>query len=163
MRHLQPIFVALLLTLVAAPRTEATDTPVEAEIVAFFDTYAERAAALDWDGLLALYADDARFHWMESGHLAYDGKASVVEHIHTLAPMIEQISFEVLEPRILVLSEEHAHASLRFRETVTLVSGESLDLEGAITALLVRTAGGWRLLSGHTSISPPEAASEAEA
>ena len=163
MPRLQPIVVALLLTVLTAPPSGGESSGTEAEIVAFFEAYAAHAVALDWEGLLALYADDARFHWMESGHLAYDGKTSVVEHIHTLAPMIEQLTFEVLEPRVLVLSKEYAHASLRFRETVTLVPGESLDLEGAITALLVRTTDGWRLLSGHTSISPPPPPSDAEA
>lgn len=156
MSLLQPVALAYLLLAVAPfSATPPEGSTAEAEILTFFETYAARANALEWDELLALYADDPRFRWLESGELAYDGKESVVEHVRTLAPLIERLDFEVLEPRVLVLSAEHAHASLRFRESLTLVSGETLELEGAITALLIHTDQGWRLLSGHTSISPP--------
>lgn len=150
----ETVVVLLVASLVAmAPARPATPDP-EGEVRALLEEYAASASALDWDRLLGLYADDARFHWMESGQLAYDGRDSVVEQIRTLAPIIERFDFEILEPRVLVLSPEHAHASMRFREKMTLVSGEALELEGAITTLLLRTEAGWRLLAGHTSISP---------
>ena len=98
------------------------------------------------------YADDSRFQWVERGAVVATSYAQMrhgLEQIKGYGGM--HVAYDEL--RVVMADRDVALLSTHF--TTTLGAGaKAVTFSGLITATLIRTAAGWRILSGHSSAPP---------
>ncbi len=142
-----------------APDPEAgrlTDpAAVETGVRRAFDEYVARANAGDWDAVLAFYSDDPDFHWVEDGAVAYPSKADLAAAVEGIYDAVKEMGLEVDDVRVLPLRDDLAWLTASWKQSFTLVSGESLSYAGATTILCEREGDRWVFLTGHNSTAKP--------
>jgi Domain of unknown function (DUF4440) len=111
-------------------------------------------AAKRWDSMAAMYANDARFRWVEDGAVRYRSVAEVRQALAAVPPgMRVETTYE--ETEIDPLAPGVASVLTRFQTRFVDSAGGGFGFDGTITMTLVHQADGWRFLSGHTSTPKP--------
>lgn len=140
----------LLVGLIALGCSEPPDQPiVEGEVRIFLEQYMEALSARDADRIRAVLVEDGRFAWVEDGEVRYRSATDLLAGLQQFPPDTDLRT--VLSDLVVVpVGETGAHAWARFRTTI----GEGPDgfsFGGAISFVLERQTGSWKLVGGHTS------------
>jgi len=142
------------------PATDAAPGPVSdwntrdtTEVAAFLEAYLAAIDARDADFLGRAYVEDGRFVWIEDGEVRYRSAGEILESLDAF-PAGAAIRTELSELVVVPLGEIGAHAWATFRTTVGTGPG-SFSFGGAISFVLEREEGSWKLAGGHTSSPAP--------
>jgi hypothetical protein len=127
---------------------------VRAEVSAFLDDYLSAYATLDTGAIRGLYVSDGRFAWLEDGAVRYRSVEDILQGLAALPPgMRIETTFE--ESRATVLSTDLATVQSGFESSFSGPGG-GFSLRGVSSMVLGREAGGWRIVSGHSSTVRPD-------
>jgi ketosteroid isomerase-like protein len=129
-----------------AARRQAIEEGVEKALA----TYRERAAAGDWEGVLALYADDPGFRWITNGAIAAHSVTELRKGLLGLPPG-SRAENTYRDTEILPLAPDLALVSTTFETKVVDASGKSFSFGGKLSMVLVARKEGWLILHGHAS------------
>jgi len=135
-----------------APTPPPGSTPVDTgEVRAAVETYAAKFNAHDAAGAAALYADDAAFHWIESGHLSYATRDAATKGLADFLTGFPESRLEFHNIRVDGVGDGTAVATVDFRQTVAANGQTALAYEGVMTLTMVKRDGNWRIIVGHSS------------
>jgi hypothetical protein len=108
------------------------------------------SAEAQWDSLLALYADEPGFHWVEDGAIQYPTRADIEAAIGA-APSGTRLVTTHRDLRVTPLAPGVASVFTLFETQFVDSSGPGFSFSGAITMVLAHREGGWQIISGHAS------------
>jgi uncharacterized protein (TIGR02246 family) len=135
-------------------RTDSLDASrratIESEVEAFLTRYRQAFDAGDPEALVDLYVTDDRFAIYEDGTLRYASPQSVVEAVASFPPGMSMTTEGDITD-ITPLTKDLAMASTTYRTQIAMPNGGAFAVEGVMTALLERSAEGWRVVRAHTS------------
>jgi ketosteroid isomerase-like protein len=107
--------------------------------------YEKRLNGGDYAGALEYYADDPRFFWVEQGKVVARSKAEIVSGYERLKGSGFHIEYQ--DPLVTVLAPNLALITTGF--SARMGSGaQAAEFSGLLTLVLIKTAAGWRFLSG---------------
>lgn len=112
------------------------------------------SATRQWDSLVTLYANDARFRWVENGVVRYRSPSLIKEALSTLSSGM-RIETTYDDTEIIPIEPGIASVVTLFRTRFVTSAGPQFEFGGAITMTLIHQADGWRILGGHTSSPIP--------
>ncbi len=143
---------SLLLALLigCAARAPAQES-VEAEVRQMLEEYVAATNRSDWEEVSTYYADDPAFRWLEDGVVRYGSHEELLQTFDNLDQMFSEVAMELIDTVIVPLGEDAAQVSSLFRQNVILADGTPFTIEGGISMTVVRRAGRWLFLLGHTS------------
>ena len=145
-RRPHALLMAVALCGCAEPAEQA---PVSGEVGRFIDGYMEAISTRDADGVRSAVVEDGRFAWVEDGEVRYRGVADLLVGLEQF-PAESRIRTELTDLVVVPVGETGAHAWARFQTTIG--EGPSgFSFGGAISFVLERRDGAWRLVGGHTS------------
>lgn len=127
---------------------ERTDD-LAGEVGETLDRYLTAVSERDAAALRELYAEAARFIWIEDGAVRYRSAADVLEGLAAFPPDTPMVT-ELTELSVVGLGESGAHAWCRFTTTVGEGPG-AFSFGGVMSLVLERRGGAWRIVGGHTS------------
>jgi hypothetical protein len=108
------------------------------------------AAASQWHSLLTLYADEAGFRWVEEGEVKARSVAQTRGDLRRLPPgMRVETTFRDMEVSPLVPGA--ASVVTGFETSLADSAGTRFSFGGTLTTALVHRAGGWQIVTGHSS------------
>lgn len=108
------------------------------------------SAEAQWDSLLALYADEPGFHWVEDGTIHYATRDEIEAAI-AAAPSGTRLVTTHRDLRVTPLAPGVASAFTLFETQLSDSSGTGFSYSGAITMVLAHRERGWQIISGHAS------------
>jgi ketosteroid isomerase-like protein len=112
-------------------------------------TFQRLSAAQQWDSVASLYAEDSTFWWAEQGTIRY--RAGEIRRALTGMPrgMRIETTYEGME--IVALAPGLASVMTRFQTRIGDSAAVAASFGGVVSMTLQHRAGGWRIISGHTS------------
>lgn len=113
------------------------------------------SATRQWDSLVTLYANDARFRWAENGVVRYRSPSLIREALSSLSSEM-RIETTYHDTEIIPIEPGAASVVTLFRTRFVGSAGPSFEFGGAITMTLIHQPAGWRILNGHTSSPTPQ-------
>lgn len=116
--------------------------------------FRELGAGPDPAAVAGLYSESPTFRFYENGELRYRSAAEVRAALEAFPPGM-RISTEYSETDIEPLAPGLALVRSLFQSTLEGPDGFEFQYGGAATMLWTHEAGGWRILSGHTSAPVP--------
>lgn len=119
------------------------------EVASFLDEYLAAIDARDSDVIGRAYLDDGRFVWIEDGEVRYRNADEILASLGTF-PAGSAIRTELSDLAVVPVGGTGAHAWATFSTTVGTGPG-SFSFGGAISFVLEREGGSWKLVGGHTS------------
>jgi ketosteroid isomerase-like protein len=122
-----------------------------AEVTAFLGEYLAAVDARDADAIGRAYVEDDRFIWIEDGRVRYRSAEEIMASLGAL-PSGSAIRTELSDVEVVPVGVSGAHAWSTFTTTVG-TGPSSFSFGGAISFVLERENGRWRLAGGHTSSS----------
>lgn len=122
---------------------------VHAEVQATLDAFSRHGVSGEWDALVALYADEPGFRWIEANRPGYRSVAEVRAALVSLGPgaRAETVYRDI---EIVPLARALARVATRF-ETRLLVDGEERVRFGGTLAMTLVRRQGWQVLTGHAA------------
>jgi ketosteroid isomerase-like protein len=137
-----------------APLDAAHAAAIDDSVRQSLDTFLRLSAASRYDSLGALYSDDARFRFLESGAVQYRSAADVRAALKAVPPgmTIRTVQRDV---EVVPLAPGLAHATALFETTFADSTGPRFSFGGALSLLWRHEAAGWRILAGHSSAPVP--------
>ncbi len=118
---------------------------------ATFADFVVRFNARDVDSVARFYSDAPDFHWMEDGDLRYGSRSDIRDALGRLATF-RDVRFSADPPRIVALAPGAATIAVTFDQALVDSTGGGIGIVGAMSIAVVRTPGGWKWRSGHTSL-----------
>lgn len=131
--------------------TDAQRAAVTEGARALLSDYQEAVNSGDLARIMAFYADDPDFHWVENGALTYDSYEAVAAAFQGLQSQVAELHLELGEPRIVPLAAGLASITVPAHQLFQSTSGERFEVDMMITLTAARRAGGWQFLTGHAS------------
>jgi len=119
------------------------------EVASFLNEYLAAIDARDSDIIGRAYVDDGRFVWIEDGEVRYRSADEILANLGSF-PASSAIRTELSDLVVVPLGGAGAHAWATFSTTVGTGPG-SFSFGGAISFVLERENGSWKLVGGHTS------------
>lgn len=119
------------------------------EVAAFLEEYLAAVDARDATVIGRSYVADDRFVWIEDGEVRYRSAEEILASLSAF-PAGSAIRTELSDLVVVPLGVTGAHAWATFTTTVGTGPG-SFAFGGAISFVLERGDGSWRLAGGHTS------------
>lgn len=132
---------------------DADSTKVAVQEV--FDQYITQLKEQNLSNLDRFFSDDARFYWVEDGQIQYPSPESLIASLSHFLPSLERIDLQVSKSKVDVLGGETALLYAEYTQSVRMKNGLSLEMEGAFSIVLIREAGNWKFLVGHSSTQKP--------
>lgn len=158
-------FVALLLVASCAQPERSTTAQMDAAqagAAALVEEWAAAGSEGRWADLMALYADEPAFTWVEQGEIRYADRNAIEAglaqvraanlRVHTV---VSNVVATPLSPDAAIV---RANYSIMFGDPAQ--GGYSFD--GILTGVAVQRDGGWQFLQGHLSSAPQRAANAPE-
>jgi len=118
------------------------------EVASFLNEYLAAIDARDSD-IGRAYVDDGRFVWIEDGEVRYRSADEILASLGSF-PASSAIRTELSDLVVVPLGGAGAHAWATFSTTVGTGPGR-FSFGGAISFVLERENGSWKLVGGHTS------------
>jgi len=118
-----------------------------AELTAFMTGYEQAGNSHDIDRVLPMIAEDATY-WFSDG--SYRGLEEITRAIERTFQTIQDEVYRITDLEWVVLSAEHAACRYRFWWT-GVVDGAARSGRGRGTNVVVKRAGGWKMLHEHLS------------
>lgn len=119
------------------------------EVASFLDAYLTAINTRDFDVIGRAYVDDGRLVWIEDGEVRYRSADAVLASLGAF-PEGSAIRTELSDLVVVPLGVAGAHAWATFSTTVG-TGPSSFSFGGAISFVLEREDGLWKLVGGHTS------------
>lgn len=146
--------VGALLTLACAPAgrplTPSHAAAMQDSVRTTLDDLRRYSAAGQWDSMAGLYDGDSTFRWAEEGVVVSRSAAQIRRKLTGLpAGMRFETGFSNLD--IAPVSPGAASVVTGFQTSLVDSSGTKFSFGGVLTMVLVHRAGGWRILTGHSS------------
>lgn len=138
----------------AAPLTEAHAAAIRDSVSAAMQEFRDAGTAADWEAAGDFYSESPNFRFYENGALQYRSAADVRAALEAF-PSGTRIETEYRDTDVVALAPGLAHVRARFESTFTGVDGSAFGFGGAVTLIWAHEAGGWRILSGHSSAPVP--------
>ncbi len=165
MRYAVPAMVICAVSLfgcvtVEEDSREMPTAEIQAEVEALLADFRARMNAGDWESTLDLYADDARFYWMEAGRRTYESKDEIAEALTQFYSSVESVEYTSANPRITILSPRNAVVTSEYTWHVVFGPDQAFGFSGVMTVVLERGDDGWQFLIGHVSTLPDEPSEE---
>lgn len=131
--------------------SDAHAAAISDSVRATLDDFRRYSAASQWDSLVATYADDQRFRWIENGEIRYRSPADIRRSLSGLpAGTRLETSYEGTE--ITPLAPGVASVVTFFRTRIAeSTASDGVSFGGAMTMIFVNEGRHWRILGGHTS------------
>lgn len=141
--------IALVTACAATSPSKPPQQVVKAEVAAFLDHYLKAIGARDESAIRASYVVDDRFAWIEEGRVRYRTATEVLAGLATL-PTGTPIRTELKDLTVVTVGQTGAHAWASFSTTIgSPPSGFTFG--GAISMVLEKDSGAWRIVGGHSS------------
>lgn len=140
----------------AVPLSEARAASIRDSVATAMDTFRETGSGPDPSAVGGFYSESPSFRFYENGELRYRSAGDVRAALAGFAPGM-RISTEYSETDIEPLAPGLAMVRSLFRSTVEVEGEDGFEFQygGAVTMLWTHEAGGWRILSGHSSAPVP--------
>ncbi len=123
---------------------------VEASVDAALGRFRAALQAADYETVIAAYADDERFFWVEDGAIRYTSR----DEVRAALGQVQQFgtaTYEFENPRIEVLDQDHAMVYTEVETTFGVPEAGGFSFAVAQTILMARINGEWVFLNGHSS------------
>lgn len=142
---------AASLLLACAPLTPAPPSAADLndEVTSFLDRYLAAISARDKAAIKAAYTADDRLAWLEDGKVRYRRADDVLAGLDSL-PASTQIVTKLSDLSVVQVGAQGAHAWASFQTTIG-DGPRAFTFGGAISFVLEREKGSWRIVGGHTS------------
>lgn len=134
--------------------TPAHAAAIQDSVQGVLEVYRARTDSSDWEGLLAFYADNPEFRWVENGAVYARSKADVRRALTALPPSM-RVRTTYSGTEILPLAPGLATVITSFRTEMADSTGAGFSFGGAITMTMQHQGPTWRILLGHTSSPVP--------
>lgn len=149
-----PLLLAALLW--GAASTPLSGQPVESgvsesAVLGLTERLADAWVALDADRFLGWFAEDFDFYFEG----ARGEPAVFAAGVRATMDVLTSTTFDISDPRITPLGPDAAAISFMLHEELHLGTGESEELNAAVSLVWLRTSDGWRIVSMHESLSLP--------
>lgn len=144
-RGLIGLLLLLGLRVVPVSAQAAPADPVAESVRRAFEDYQKRLNSGDYAGALEYYADDPRFFWVTHDQVVARSKAEIAKGYARLKGTATTVTYA--PPRITVLSPDAAVITT----TLSARMGKgphAAQFTSLLTLVLIRTAAGWRFLTG---------------
>lgn len=139
----------------AAPGlSEAHATAIRDSVTATLEDFRRHAADRQWDSMIAIYATDPGFRWLENGEVRYRSAAEIRQALAGV-PATTRIVTSYRDTEILALAPGIASVNTLFQTQFLDSATTSFRFGGAITMTLLHRPEGWRIVAGHTSAPIP--------
>ena len=138
----------------SSPFTEAHAAAIRDSVSAAMQEFRDLGSGPDPSAVGGFYSESAAFRFYENGELRYRSAAEVRAALAGFAPGM-RISTEYSETDIEPLAPGLAVVRSLFRSAIESEDGFEFRYGGAVTMLWTHEAGGWRILSGHSSAPVP--------
>lgn len=155
------VALTLLLAACASPErapTAAQLAAVESGATALVENWASAGAEGRWDELVALYADEPDFAWIEQGQNRYPDHDAVARGVAQARDANLTVRTRVEDVVVTPLAADAAAV----RANVSIVFGDPAQggfaFDGMLTAVAIERDGRWTFLQGHLSSPPPPTA-----
>jgi ketosteroid isomerase-like protein len=135
--------------------TDAQRTAVTEGVRTLLANYQDAVNSGELDRIMAFYADDPDFHWVENGAIAYDSYEAVATAFEGLQSQVEELHLELGDPRIAPLTPGLASVTVPAHQLFQSSSGDRFEVDMMITLTAVRRDRGWQFLTGHASQPRP--------
>jgi D-serine deaminase-like pyridoxal phosphate-dependent protein len=160
-RVFKPFVALLMLAACALPErapSAAALSAVEAGATGLVEEWARSGSEGRWDDLVALYADQPGFTWVEQGRIAYADHAAISAGVAQARDSGLSVRTTVSDIAATPLSSNAAAV----RAKVSIVLGDpstgGFAFDGILTGVAIERDGRWMFLQGHLSGPPPSAA-----
>lgn len=139
----------------AAPSAELTESEraeIAAAVTASLDGYREAALRLDFEGMMALWANVDGFALASDGELT-DYPELEQQAREEVTTMQSVLAFDYSDRHTYVLARDAASQTTRFRWAAVLTTGDTLRVRGSWTYVLKNFDGAWKVVqSGGTHV-----------
>jgi len=137
-------------------RNESIDvSAITTEVKKVFDAYVNQVNSIGINGVDSYFSKDSRFYWIEDGIKQYPNRESLLKAIEAFYPTVKTINLKASKVDIDVLDPNTVMLYVEYVEDISLNSGYTFTLDGAMTILTVREENSWKFLMGHSSIKKP--------
>jgi hypothetical protein len=150
--HMKKLSVLVLLVLLLSCRSGSDSDGVRKDVKSTIDNY---YSDIRKEGMLASlkYFDSSKqFFWIPPGYLNYVSYDSVAAAIRRSAPGLKSLNNHYDSLLIVPLSADHAQFAMRSISISVDTDGDSTTTAFIESGVMVKRSGGWKFLSGHTSI-----------
>lgn len=131
----------------------AQTAAIQDSIRTTLDAFRRHAANRRWDSLAAMYAPDSSFRWVENGEVRYRSPEEIRTALARVSATM-RIETNYRDTEIFPLAPGIASVLTHF-ETQFVDSTTFFSFGGAMTMVLMHRAGGWKIVSGHSSAPIP--------
>lgn len=138
---------------VAANLDESSRTAIDAEVRAFLLKFDASLSGREETAVRDVYVDQG-LTWYEDGDLRYESVEAVLAALKGF-PEGMQIKTEYTDVRVKPHTLNLATVSAAFDTKVTAERSPGFGWAGAMTMLVEKNAGSWRVLNGHSSTPSP--------
>ena len=108
------------------------------------------SAAGKWDSMLVIYDDTPGFRWVEQGVVVARSVADIRKGFAGFPPGMRVVT-TVHDPDIAAVAPGAASVVTKFETKMVDSSGKGFSFGGILALTMVHRAGGWRILTGHSS------------
>jgi hypothetical protein len=144
-RHIRGILAVLAVTSACAhgpqPLTQTHVAAMQDSVRETLSLFRRHQSTSQWDSLSRLYADDARFRWVENGVVRYRSAADVRQALARLASAM-RIETTYQDTEILPIAPGLASVVTRFQTRFGDPAAGGFTFGGAITMTLIHAAEG---------------------
>jgi ketosteroid isomerase-like protein len=136
----------------------ANPAAVEREARAVWDRYLAALNALDLDALSAVISDNPGFSWAESNRPGYDSKDSFMQAMEGVSKASKSASTTVSDMVVTPESATRAQVTSRFVSRFVFKDNNdnrTMTMTGRFRATMRAESGGWRIVSGETTMDGP--------
>jgi len=143
------VLVVLLSSLTGPAFADAT-----ADVKAHEEAFARSCNAGDVQGVVGLYADDARLVWPGRGEEG-KGKADVEKMVTNLCKGTKDLKLVLESVEAIPLDDAHVATLAHWADSFTRADGKHVSFKVRSTEVLVKSGGAWRYLVDHASVGLP--------
>jgi ketosteroid isomerase-like protein len=135
----------------------ANPAAVEREARAVWDRYLAALNALDLDALSAVISDNPGFSWAESNRPGYDSKDSFMQAMEGVSKASKSASTTVSDVVVTAENATRAQVTSRFVSRFVFKDNDNrtMTMTGRFRATMRAESGGWRIVSGETTMDGP--------
>lgn len=137
-----------------APLTAAHASAIEDSVRTTLDELLGYSAAGQWDSLLAIYDDSPGFQWVEQGRVVAKSVAEIRRGFASFPPGMRVVT-TVHDAAIAAVAPGAASVVTGFETRMVDSTGKGFSFGGILVLTMVHRAGGWKILTGHSSSPSP--------
>ena len=134
------------------PSQETASTQLDSsQINETFDRYISTINSGDYDKIPDYFSNSSSFYWVEDGIKVYQNKESMVSSLQSFGAAVSSISMTTKDLEITRVTDQAATLFCTHKTRFSFKSGQEMQLDGAMTILVIKEDGGWKFQNGHLS------------